>query len=413
MTEPDATLPFPLSGDAGRENIAAGIISVKLELPPQPPDNPPAIMQSEVLQILQAPDYAQQIARGAELLASGKLLLLPTETVYGVAGVLSNPDARAALARVRQSAPGKPFTVHIARSNDALQYLGKVSDFGQRVIRKLWPGPVGLMFDVPTARQREVAGQWALEPGALYDGSKITIRCPDHPVFFDLVSGVREPLALTVPPGLSPRTADLPAEVLSQVEMVFDAGETRFAKPSTVLHVKENTYDIVRQGVYDERIIDRMLKTTILFVCSGNTCRSPMAEVIATDFLANKLHVSAGELENKGINVISAGSFAMPGAKAAAPAIDVMQKMGLDLTRHRSRPLSVELIHQADVIYTMSRRHARDVISLVPAAADKVSPLDPAMDIEDPIGGDIALYDQVAMQLKRLIEQRLDTVIVG
>ena len=81
--------------------------------------------------------------------------------------------------------------------------------------------------------------------------------------------------------------------------------------------------------------------------------------------------------------------------------------MGLDLSHHRSRSLTVELIHQADVVYTMGRGHAQAVAALVPAAADKVVPLDPEHDIEDPIGGDPALYVNIANQLKTLIEQRL------
>ncbi len=369
-------------------------------------------MQAQILQILKAPDYAQQIARGAELLAAGKLLLLPTETVYGVAGLLSHPDARAALTELRQSPANKPFTVHLAQPKKAMDYLGPVNEFGRRVMRKLWPGPVGLMFDVPAARREEVAARWSLAPNNLYGDAAISIRCPDHPVFYDLISLIEEPLAMTVPRGISPRVADLPEEVLGQVEMIFDAGETRFSKPSTLLRIKENSYEVVRAGVYDERIIDRMLKTTILFVCSGNTCRSPMAEAIAKRYLADKLALSPDDLELHGINVLSAGSFATPGARAAQPAIEVASEIGIDLNKHRSRPLSVEMINQADAIYTMTRRHASDVAAMVPSAARKISTLDPEHDIEDPIGGDLALYEQVAGQLKSLIEQRLKDEIV-
>jgi protein-tyrosine phosphatase len=84
----------------------------------------------------------------------------------------------------------------------------------------------------------------------------------------------------------------------------------------------------------------------------------------------------------------------------------------LDLSRHRSRALSVELIHQADVIYAMSQSHAKAVASLVPGAADKVSNLDPNGDIEDPIGGEVSLYIAVAERIKKLIEQRLAQGIV-
>ncbi len=164
--------------------------------------------------------------------------------------------------------------------------------------------------------------------------------------------------------------------------------------------------------MYDERIIDRLLRTTILFVCSGNTCRSPMAEAIARRYLAERLSILPQDLEKRGISVTSAGSFAMPGSPAAPQAVEALRAMGLDLSRHRSRPLSVELIHQADFIYTMSRSHANAVSSLVPGAAAKVSALDPERDIDDPIGGDLSLYTQVADQLKNLIEKRLAQTVV-
>jgi L-threonylcarbamoyladenylate synthase len=385
----------------------------QLELTLFGPDNQKGfIMQAQILQILDANDYAQEIQRASELLAAGKLLVLPTETVYGVAGVLTNADARAALSQLRGPTATKPITLHIARPADAMEYLGAVNDFAHRAMRKLWPGPIGLIFDVPEETRRQTAERLGLEQSDLYDGSTLTLRCPDNPVFVDVVGGVKEPVVLTSAGRAVQRIGDLPEKILSQVEMVFDAGPTRFSKPSTLVRIRENSYEIVRSGVYDERIIDRLLRTTILFVCSGNTCRSPMAEAIARKYLADRLSVSPDDLEKKGFSVISAGSYAMPGARAADPAVEVLRQMGVDVSRHRSRPLSVELIHQADVIYTMSQSHGRAVASLVPAAADKVSNLDPDGDIEDPIGGDVSLYTEVADRIKRLIEKRLAQGIV-
>jgi L-threonylcarbamoyladenylate synthase len=232
-------------------------------------------------------------------------------------------------------------------------------------------------------------------------------------VFRDLVSQIKHPVVLVAPGGGKQRVGDIEPELLSQAEMVLDAGETRFSKPSTLLRVKNQSYEVVRIGVYDERIIDRLMKTTILFVCSGNTCRSPMAEAIARKYLAERLGIAPDELDKRGINIVSAGSYAMAGTRATPQAVEAMKNMGIDLSRHRSKALSVELIHQADSIYTMGRGHAKAVLAMVPSASEKVSTIDPEKDIEDPIGGEVSLYTEVAEQLKTLIEKRLGEGVIS
>jgi protein-tyrosine phosphatase len=369
-------------------------------------------MQAEILQILQSPDSTEQIARAVDALNNGKLIVLPTETVYGVCGLLANADARSALQSIRQGAK-KPFTIHLANPEQALPLLGEVNEFAHRVIRKLWPGPVGLQFDIPKAQQEKVSSELGVGPEELFEGSALTLRCPDHPIFYIVAAAVNQPLAVVAPAGRPARLEDVDLEIMEKVEMAFDAGPTRYSKPSTLAKVNENNCQVIRAGVYDQRIIDRLLQTTILFVCSGNTCRSPMAQAIATKSLADRFGLSPDRLEEKGISVISAGSFAMPGARATPEAIEAVRSIGVDLSRHRSQPLSVELIHRADFIYTMSRSHAKTVTALVPSAAEKTQPLDPDSDVADPIGSDISVYNEVASQLKTLIEKRFSEVKIA
>jgi protein-tyrosine phosphatase len=360
----------------------------------------------EVISIFHAGDYDAQVRRGAEFIRDGKLVVVPTETVYGGAALLSHPEGVARLKKLR-GGEGKPFTIHLARMEDARRYLGDLPELGQRMMRKLWPGPVALMFDVPEARRREVAAAEGVAEADIYEGATITLRYPDHIVASDVLMMVPGPVGITR--AGSAERAPEPSEMEGKAELIFDAGPSRFSKPSTIVRLRSDKpkYEVVRAGVYDERIIERLLKTTVLFVCSGNTCRSPMAEGLARRILSDQLHVAPELLESKGICVVSAGSFAMPGARATPQAVEAVKPLGADLSRHRSQPLSVELIHQADVIFTMGRNHANAVTALVPSAVEKTHTLDPAGDIEDPIGGDITLYQELAVHLQELIEKRL------
>jgi len=103
----------------------------------------------------------------------------------------------------------------------------------------------------------------------------------------------------------------------------------------------------------------------LLFVCTGNTCRSPMAEVMMRA-------LARGVIPEGELVVASAGTAAHRGEPASPPAVEAMARRGLDLTGHRARPVEEEDVRQAHLVLTMSRRQKEFLREKFPWAAEKI-----------------------------------------
>lgn len=140
----------------------------------------------------------------------------------------------------------------------------------------------------------------------------------------------------------------------------------------------------------------------IIVVCTGNTCRSPMAEALLKD------KAKQAGLDDK-VMISSAGVAAGGSFPASRGAYTVMKARGIDLTGHRSSQLTLEAIGSADLILTMTEGHKRAILSFVPEAQNKVFTLTEFAsvtgDVTDPFGGETAVYQTCAKQISGLIDK--------
>lgn len=146
---------------------------------------------------------------------------------------------------------------------------------------------------------------------------------------------------------------------------------------------------------------------SVLFVCTGNTCRSPLAERLCKRLLADRLGCQPHELETRGFVLHSAGVMAYPGDVASPPAVDVAAELGAELADHRSRPVTPELVAGATDVIAMTAGHLGLLLHRFGGLGPQPELLSESGDVPDPIGGSLDEYRECA----RVIAGHLDRFI--
>ena len=312
---------------------------------------------------------------------------MPTETVYGLAAAEDDPAARERLYAAKGRPREKPIALLAAGPEELARFGAVLSPAARQLAARFWPGPLTLVLDSPAG--------W------------LGFRVPAHPVMQALLRRWGGVLAVTsanrsdAPPA---RTAQAALAALAPfVALALDAGPADGGVPSTVVRVDGARVELLRAGaIAEEEIIKN--KTTsapsgsrrILLVCTGNVCRSPMAEYILRARLGPE----------SGWTVCSAGLAAGRELPASPEAVQVCAELKVDLGPHRSQPVTRALAEQAQWMVGMTAAHCDELVHLFPDLAPRIRLMKsfglaaPAEDIPDPIGASLGIYRHVRGQIE-------------
>lgn len=324
------------------------------------------------------------------------MVALPTDTVYGLA---ARPDRQKAVDRIyrlkgRQS--GKPLVLLAENLERAVELADDPPDCFRALARGFWPGPLTLV----------VKASGLVRGLGLDSRGTVGIRVSPELVVKKILGAIEVPLASTSANRSEAPECHSAAEVLASLreppDLLLDGGQRPRRKPSTVLDITGPKPVLLRKGaIWPQQIeeacgqMPALSRANVLFVCTGNTCRSPMAEGL---FRHRMPKAWRGRVE-----VQSCGTGALPGMKATETARQAARKKGFDISGHRSQPLSLDLLDWADLAVAMEEKHLRAVRELCPGAA---SMLLATGGVPDPLGGGLGDY----LETMELIDSHLPAI---
>jgi len=367
-----------------------------------------------IVDICGAEDLRDVVHRAVQTLAEGGLVAMPTETVYGLAASGLDAEAVQRLLHAKGRKANQPLALGLKSADDALDYLPNMVPLARRLARRCWPGPVTLVADDNDPDSLVQRLPERVRKSVVPEGT-LGVRVPAHPMILDVMRMLPGPIVLTSANCSGEADAVDANEVVRQlgneVALVLDDGPCHYGQPSSVVRVHADRFEVLRDGVVSHVALQRLASMMILFVCTGNTCRSPMAKATMRKHIARRIGCQIDELADRGVIVESAGLAAGEGAPATPEAVSVMRQCGLALEDHLSQPLTEHLVRYADMVFAMTRGHRDTIIQRWPEAAARVKLLSrDGYDVSDPIGGTREVYLDCAKQIETEIAARAEEI---